>query len=42
MAEWFKAAALKTVGGVNNVLRGFKSYSTRQKLKELNEDGVDV
>ena len=32
MAEWSIAAVLKTAGGVNSILRGFESYSTRQIL----------
>ena len=36
MAEWFKAAVLKTVDG--NV-RGFESYSLRQHKKKMWRDG---
>jgi hypothetical protein len=33
MAEWFKAAVLKTV---ERKLRGFESYSLRQKISYFN------
>jgi hypothetical protein len=39
MAEWFKAAVLKTVEG-REVLREFESLSLRQESSEIGPAGI--